>query len=264
METLDRPGLLIDGQWVTETENPPIKVINPARGTIIAEVPSASKALVTKAIDGATAAFESWARMPAVTRGRILAKVAVMIREQAESLAEILTREQGKPLKEAKGEILLSADYFDWYAGEAQRAYGEIIPASVERKRLFAMRQPVGVVATITPWNFPASMIARKVSAALAAGCPVVVKPSSATPLTAIGLVRILEEAGCPAGVINLVVGSAETIAQVFLHDYRVRKISFTGSTTVGKRLMSESADTLKRVSLELGGPCAIYCLRRC
>ena len=251
---MERWPLYIDGAFIWETDRPALTVVNPARGDVIAQVPTAPPELVDRAVAAADRAFGPWAAKPARERAELLLRAARLMRDRLDELATLLTREQGKPLAEARGEIQISAEYLEWNAEEAKRLYGETIPASVAHKRLFALRQPVGVAAAITPWNFPSSMITRKIGPALAAGCPVVVKPASATPLSAIALMKIFDEVGFPPGVVNLVVGPSREIAGRLLADRRVRKISFTGSTEVGKELMRQAADTMKRVSLELGG----------
>lgn len=251
---MERWPLYVAGEFITETSQDPIAVFNPARGNQMAEVPSAPPELIDRAIDAAHRAFPAWAARPAKERAGLLMKAASAMREQQDELARLLTQEQGKPLGEARGEIAISAEYLEWNAEEAKRVYGDTIPASTAAKRLFAIRQPVGVAAAITPWNFPSSMITRKIGPALAAGCTVIVKPASATPLSAIALMKIFDEAGFPPGVVSLVLGPARAVAAQLLNDTRVRKISFTGSTEVGKELMRGAADSMKRVSLELGG----------
>ncbi len=246
-------SLFIGGSRVADGLETQI-VTNPATGESLGTVPVGTRATVEAAIAAATAAFPSWSAAPALERARVLKQVAQRMRERQEHLARLLTEEQGKPLAEARGEIAISADYFEWNAEEARRIYGESIPASTSGKRLFAIRQPVGVAASITPWNFPASMIARKIAPALAVGCTVIVKPASATPLSAMAIMDIFDEVGAPAGVVNLVLGPSSMIADIFLSDTRVRKISFTGSTEIGQRLMAGAASDLKRISLELGG----------
>ncbi len=245
-------GLFIDGKWRDASRT--MAVTNPATGEVIAEVAEAGPGETRNAIDAAARAFPNWAALPARERAGLMRQVADRIRMQADLLAEILTAEQGKPLREAKAEVLMSADYFEWNGEEAKRIYGETIPASTPNKRLLAIRQPVGVVAAITPWNFPSSMIARKVSPALAAGCTVVIKPAESTPLSALAMGKIFEEVGMPPGVVNIVVGPSEPIAEELLNHPVVRKISFTGSTVVGQTLMKRAAQGLKKVSLELGG----------
>ncbi len=245
-------ALYVGGEWMT-TENL-LPVTNPATGETIAHVSQAGVNETRLAIESASHAFVIWSAMPARERAQLLNKVADEIRVRADYLGEILTAEQGKPLREAKAEIMMSADYFEWNAEEAKRIYGQTIPASSNSKRLLAIRQPVGVVAAITPWNFPASMIARKVSPALAAGCTVVIKPASSTPLSALEMGRVFDAVGLPKGVVNIVVGPAGPIADEILSNPRVRKVSFTGSTEVGQRLMVGAAQDLKKISLELGG----------
>ncbi|MCL5971543.1 MAG: aldehyde dehydrogenase family protein, partial [Firmicutes bacterium] len=236
-------GLFIDGKWCDASRT--MAVTNPATGEVIAEVAEAGSGETRNAIDAAARAFPNWAALPARERAGLMRQVADRIRMQADLLAEILTAEQGKPLREAKAEVLMSADYFEWNGEEAKRIYGETIPASTPNKRLLAIRQPVGVVAAITPWNFPASMIARKVSPALAAGCTVVIKPAESTPLSALAMGKIFEEVGMPPGVVNIVVGPPEPIADELLNHPVVRKISFTGSTVVGQTLMKRAAQGL-------------------
>ncbi|SFI65520.1 NAD-dependent succinate-semialdehyde dehydrogenase [Thermoflavimicrobium dichotomicum] len=247
--------LLIDGEWVPAINKKSFKVTNPANGEVIGTVADGSADDAIKAIDAADRAFPVWAAKTAKERANILHKACVLMRERIDELARVLTLEQGKPLTEAKGEIMYAADFVEWYAEEAKRIYGEIIPASHPAKRLMVLRQPVGVVAAITPWNFPAAMITRKLAPALAAGCTMVIKPAEETPLTACKLMEIFIEAGVPAGVVNLVTGKdPQAIGQVLLSDPRVRKVTFTGSTEVGKLVMRQAADTVKKISLELGG----------
>jgi succinate-semialdehyde dehydrogenase/glutarate-semialdehyde dehydrogenase len=245
--------MLIDGEWIG-TELSTFDVINPANGEVIASVPNGGKAEAKKAVDAAYRAFLSWSKKTAGERSALLYKWHQLIEEHKEEIGEIMTREQGKPLKEAIGEVNYANSFISWYAEEGKRIYGETIPASHENKRILVLKQPVGVVAAITPWNFPAAMITRKVAPALAAGCTVVVKPAEQTPLTAFKLAELAEKAGIPKGVINIVTGNPQEIGETWLADERVRKITFTGSTEVGKILMRGAADTVKKVSLELGG----------
>lgn len=249
---MERYPLWIGGQWRSTAAWTTVQ--DPATGEPVGEVAVADGSVTTAAIEAAAAAFADWARRPARERAALLTAMAAAIRSTADHLAAVLTAEQGKPLAEARAEVLMSADYFEWNGEEAKRLYGEQIPASHGDKRLWAWRQPVGVAAAITPWNFPSSMIARKVAPALAAGCPVVVKPALQTPLSALELARLAEQVGLPAGVFNVVVGPAEPIADALFAHPAVRKISFTGSTAVGQQLMARAAGDLKRVSLELGG----------
>ncbi|WP_214784980.1 NAD-dependent succinate-semialdehyde dehydrogenase [Exiguobacterium sp. s183] len=242
----------INGEW-TETEQT-IEVRNPATGNVMAVVTKSDTAEATQAVDAAHEALQEWQQKTADERGALLNEWHRLIAEHTEELARTMVEEQGKPLKEAIGEINYANGFIDWYAAEGRRVYGETIPASSNKKRIFAIKQPVGVIAAITPWNFPAAMITRKVAPALAAGCTVVMKPASATPLTAIELIKLAEKAGFPKGVINLVTGQASDIVKAWQQDKRVRKLTFTGSTEVGKMLMRDAADTMKKISLELGG----------
>ncbi|GAF06643.1 succinate-semialdehyde dehydrogenase [Paenibacillus pini JCM 16418] len=205
-------------------------------------------------MDAAHGALKAWSAKTALERGKLLMNWHRLIEDHTDELALIMTTEQGKPLKEAAGEIAYANSFIEWYAEEGKRIYGESIPASAPNKRIWVLKQPVGVIAAITPWNFPASMITRKVAPALAAGCTVVFKPSEETPYTALKLMELAEQAGIPAGVLNAVTGDAAKIADAWQLDERVRKISFTGSTAVGKQLMKGAADTMKKISLELGG----------
>ena len=231
-----------------------IDVVNPSTGETVGAVPKGGKAEATQAVDAASAAFSDWAALSVYERSDYLMKWHALIEKHKESIADTMTTEQGKPLSEAVGEMNYSNGFISWYAEEGKRIYGETIPATQANKRLFVHKQPVGVVASITPWNFPAAMIARKVGPALAAGCTVVMKPASQTPLTAIRMVELAHEAGIPEGVINIVTGSASQIAEAWQEDGRVRKLTFTGSTEVGKELMKGAAETMKKISLELGG----------
>lgn len=247
--------LYIDGEWTASLQGDTFAVTDPSTGETIAHVADAGAEDARRAIEAAHAALESWARTPALTRGNMLRRAAALMRERQDELARQLTMEMGKPLAEARGEIVYAASFFEWFAGEGERAYGDIIPPAVPGKRHLVLKQPVGVVAAITPWNFPAAMVTRKVGPALAAGCTVVLKPAEQTPLTAISLMKILAEAGVPAGVVNLVTTSDPgEVGNELLHNPLVRKITFTGSTEVGKYLMREAADQVKRISLELGG----------
>ncbi|HBY36522.1 MAG TPA: succinate-semialdehyde dehydrogenase (NADP(+)), partial [Delftia acidovorans] len=265
--TLTRPELLrsanfIAGQWTTATATPAapatrLAVTDPATGALITEVPDSGAAEARAALDAAHAAFPAWRRTPAKQRAAIIKRWNDLVLAHQDDLGRLISREQGKPLAEGKGEVAYAASYIEWFAEEATRMNGEIIPAPVPGRRMFALREPVGVVAAITPWNFPAAMIARKIAPALAAGCTVVCKPAEDTPLTSLALVLLAQEAGVPAGVLNIVTASREKtpeVVDVWLDDARVRKITFTGSTPVGKHLARRSADTLKKLSLELGG----------
>lgn len=252
--------LYIDGQWTGE-DLEKVPVHNPANGELVSEVPNGGTDEALRAVEAAYGAFDSWSSLTAYVRANLLEKYFDKIMEQEQELAELITNEMGKPLTEALGEVSYGANYIKWYAEQAKRIYGETIPTHDADKRLQVWKKPVGVVAAITPWNFPVAMLTRKMGPALAAGCTVVVKPSGETPLTAIKLVELAEEVGFPKGVINIVTGSSKEIGEVFLTDSRVRKVTFTGSTEVGKILMKQGADTVKKLSLELGGHAPIIIL---
>lgn len=245
-------NLYIDGKWVNTSEK--FEVINPATNEVIATVAKGGVEEAEKAVDAAHEAFRGWSKKTANERAHLLMKWFQLIDEAKEEIATLMTTEQGKPLKEALGEVQYANSFISWFAEEGKRIYGETIPASAPNKRILVQKQPVGVVACITPWNFPAAMITRKVAPALAAGCTAVIKPAELTPLTALKLAELAERAGIPKGVFNIVAGDAKAIGEVWLKDTRVRKLSFTGSTEVGKLLLRGAADTVKKVSLELGG----------
>jgi succinate-semialdehyde dehydrogenase / glutarate-semialdehyde dehydrogenase len=247
--------MYIGGAWVAAASRRMMRVTNPATGEVVAELPDAGREDVWRAIDEAARAFPNWAGTPAIERGRILRRVYDLMTERRDGLAKLITQENGKPFEEAKREVAFATGYFSWFAEEARRVYGEIVPTPVPSKRLWVMKQPIGVVGAITPWNFPATMVTRKIAPALAAGCSVVLKPASATPLTALALARICDDAGLPPGVFSVVTTrSGGMVGQAFLDHPAVRKIAFTGSTEVGKRLMAGASEQLKRVSFELGG----------
>jgi len=247
-------SIFINGVWSEIDPEAKVAIYNPATMEKITEVAYGGKKETEKAIEAAKEAFKSWSRKTGRERSRVLYKAAHLLEEDAERIGRILTTEQGKPLAEAIGEVKGAAAFLLWYAEEASRAYGEWLPSSIPSKRMIVMPQAIGVVGAITPWNFPASMITRKVAPALAAGCTVVLKPAPETPLSAIEILKIFEAAGIPKGVINLVTGNAEEIGEALLTNKDVRMITFTGSTIVGKYLMKESADQVKKVALELGG----------
>jgi succinate-semialdehyde dehydrogenase/glutarate-semialdehyde dehydrogenase len=243
----------IGGQWTRGKSS--FDVLNPADGTKVGQVPDMGAKETAEAIDAAEAALPEWSKKSAKERGAILSKWASLMVANAADLGALMTAEQGKPLAEAEGEIKYAAAFLDWYAAEGQRAYGDVIPSPIKGSRIIVTRQPVGVCASITPWNFPAAMITRKVGPALAAGCTIVCKPAEDTPLSALALAVLAEEAGVPAGVFNVVTGSdAAAIGKELCANPKVRKLSFTGSTEVGKILMRQCADTMKKVSFELGG----------
>ena len=247
--------MYINGQWVEAKSGKTFPVINPATGETLTTVPDGGVEDVRSAIQAAQAAFKSWSRVSPVERSRYLEKAFKLTTDRRDELAKLITLENGKPFEEAKREVGFGAGYFDWFAGEARRVYGEIIPSPAGTKRLWMIRQPVGVVAAITPWNFPATMITRKIAPALAAGCTVVLKPAEQTPLTALGITKIFQDVGLPPGVLNVVTTlHPEETGKEFLTNPVVRKVAFTGSTEVGKLLMRGAADQIKRVSFELGG----------
>ncbi|GAA4819977.1 NAD-dependent succinate-semialdehyde dehydrogenase [Algivirga pacifica] len=257
---LKDPSLLqnkayVNGQWTAAQNGATYPITNPFDGAVITEVADMKKEDVQQAIDAAEKAFDVWKNKTAGERSTILRKWFDLQMEHAEDLALILTTEQGKPLAEALGEIRYGASFVEWYAEEAKRVYGDVIPGHGVDKRIVVLKQPVGVVAAITPWNFPNAMITRKVAPALAAGCTVVIKPAEDTPLSALALAELAERAGFPEGVLNIVTSSnAAEVGETLTKSSVVRKLSFTGSTRVGKILMKQSADTVKKVSMELGG----------
>ncbi|WP_458415462.1 NAD-dependent succinate-semialdehyde dehydrogenase [Schinkia sp. CFF1] len=246
--------MFINGERVNSENQEFIEVINPATNKVIASIPNGGKVEARKSVDAAHAAFKAWSKKTANDRSELLMKWFQLIEENKEELGRIMTIEQGKPLKEAIGEVNYANSFISWYAEEGKRIYGETIPATHVNKRILVQKQPVGVIAAITPWNFPAAMITRKVAPALAAGCTAVIKPATQTPLTALKLIELAAEAGIPKGVLNIVTGDSRAIGEAWLEDDRVRKITFTGSTEVGKILMKGAADTVKKLSLELGG----------
>ena len=253
-KSLFKQKCFINGEWVDSSSGETLEVNNPASLEIIGNVPKCSVLETKKAVDDANTAFQTWKETTAKERSVILKKWGELITENADDLAKIMTIEQGKPLAEAKGEILMGASYIEFYAEEAKRVYGDIVPDPRPGKRIVIIKQPVGVVGAITPWNFPNSMITRKCAAALAVGCTTVVKPASQTPYSALAVAVLAKEAGFPDGVFNVITGSAGEIGKELTSNPIVRKISFTGSTEVGKILLEQSASTVKKVSMELGG----------
>lgn len=252
--SLLRSDLYIGGSWTPASDAARFAVTDPATGDEIAQVASATRDDVQASVRRARAAFPAWSGLPAPERSRLLRRWFELIIEHVDDLAVILTSEQGKPLAEARGEVRYGAGFIEWFAEEAKRVYGETIPHNQPGRRLFAVRQPIGVCAAITPWNFPMAMIPRKAGPALAAGCTMVLKPASATPLSALALAELADRAGLPPGVLNVVTGSAAVIGDELLHHPDVRKVTFTGSTEVGKKLLAQGASTVKRMSMELGG----------
>ena len=251
---LFRESAYIDGAWVEADSRARFEVDNPADGTVVGRVPSMGVAETRRAIAAAEAALPAWRALPAKERSKILRKWHDLIVANADDLALILTIEQGKPLAEAKGEILYGASFVEWFAEEAKRVYGDVIPSPTNDRRIVVIKQPIGVVAAITPWNFPNAMITRKVAPGLAVGCTFVIKPAEQTPFSALALMELAERAGFPKGVINMVTGDAPPIGKELCENPVVKKVTFTGSTEVGRILMRQSADTIKKLSLELGG----------
>jgi len=252
--TAPQKRMYIDGKWCEADNRRTVGVINPATEEVIEEVAYGGRAETRRAVEAAHRAMPAWMKQSAWDRAKVLKKTAELMRLRLDTIARTLTMEQGKPLPEAKAEILHSADTFEWFAEEGKRAYGQVIPHSAAGKRYMTVKHPVGVVGAISPWNFPITLQARKIAPALAAGCTIVCKPASQTPLCLIQVFECMIEAGLPAGVANLVVGAAQEVADEFLENPACRKISFTGSTEVGKQLMRGAAEQIKRLSLELGG----------
>jgi succinate-semialdehyde dehydrogenase / glutarate-semialdehyde dehydrogenase len=249
-----RQANLIGGEWVQADSGATLDVTNPANGQKLGTVPKSGKAETRRAIEAAAEAFKAFRKTTANERSKMLRKLHDLILENQDALAELLTLEQGKSLAESKGEVGASAAYILWFAEEARRTYGDVVPSPWADRRIIVTREPVGVIAAITPWNFPSSMLARKIGPAIAAGCTTVVKPASQTPYSGLAWGALCEEAGIPAGVVNIVTGSAGEIGDEICSNPLVKKITFTGSTEVGKILIEKSAATVKKVSMELGG----------
>ena len=253
-QRLFREQCYVDGSWIGADDAKTIKVTDPATGETIGTVPGVGVDETRAAIDAAERALPAWRAKTGKERGAILRRWFELVMANADDLAYLMTREQGKPLAEAKGEIGYGASFLEWFAEEAKRVYGDTIPQTVASRRILVLKQPVGVCAAITPWNFPNAMITRKAGPALAAGCTMVLKPASLTPYSALAMAELAERAGVPAGVFNVITGSAGPIGTELCANKKVRKLSFTGSTDVGKILLKQCADTVKRVSMELGG----------
>ena len=251
---LFRDKCFIDGEWVDAKSKDTISVNNPASLEEIGTVPKCGKEETKKAIQAANAAWSQWKSISARERSNILKKWFDLIISNKEELAQIMTIEQGKPINEARGEIVYGASFIEWFAEEAKRVYGDTIPDPMTDRRILVLKQPVGVVASITPWNFPNAMITRKCAPALAVGCPVIIKPASQTPYSALALAALAEEAGFPKGTLNVLTGKASEIGDELATNPIIRKLSFTGSTEIGKVLMAKCAGTVKKVSMELGG----------
>ena len=244
--------MYVNGEWI-QTDSI-LEVLNPVDGQKVGEVFQVGSEETKEAIDAASEAFKQWSKLTADTRANYLHKLADQLVERKEHFAQIITKEMGKPIVNARYEVDSAVSYFKWFAEEARRVYGEIIPSPVPNKRISVIKQPLGVVAAITPWNFPLSMVARKLGPALAVGCTVVLRPSREAPLSSLELIRLMDEIGFPKGVVNLLIGGTNDIVNPIMESKTVRKITFTGSTDVGKILVKQAADTLKRVSMELGG----------
>jgi succinate-semialdehyde dehydrogenase / glutarate-semialdehyde dehydrogenase len=253
-KTLFRQQCYVAGSWIDADQGTVAAITNPATGEVLGQVPELGAAETRRAIEAAHAALPGWRALTARDRAALLRRWFGLLLEHQDDLAVLMTLEQGKPLAEARGEIAYAASFIEWFAEEGKRVYGDTIPAPQPNQRILVLKEPVGVCAAITPWNFPAAMIARKAGAALAAGCPMVVKPAAQTPFSALALAVLAERAGLPAGVLNVVTGPAQAIGDEILDHPLVRKLSFTGSTRTGKYLMQRCAGTLKRLSLELGG----------
>ncbi|MDU4301853.1 MAG: NAD-dependent succinate-semialdehyde dehydrogenase, partial [Eikenella corrodens] len=259
MTQLKDPALLrtrcyINGQWLDADSGRTIAVSNPATGETIGSVPDMGASEAERAVAAAQAALPAWRALTAKQRSQILRRWFDLMMEAQEELATLLTLEQGKPLAEARGEIAYGASYIEWYAEEAKRVYGDTIPGPAPDKRIVVLKQPIGVCAAITPWNFPNAMITRKAAPALAAGCTFIIRPASQTPFSALAIAALAERAGIPAGVFNVITGSSREIGRVLTESDTVKKFSFTGSTAVGRQLQAQCASSIKKTSMELGG----------
>lgn len=251
---LFRQQAFVNGQWVDADSGEKTPVYNPANGELIGTVPRLSGEETQLAIEAAETAWQSWRKRTAKERSVLLREWFKLIQNNAEDIAQIMTAEQGKPISEARGEVQYAASFIEWFSEEAKRTYGDVIPSPASDKRLLVVKEPIGVCAAITPWNFPAAMITRKAAPALAAGCSMLVRPADSTPFTALALAVLAEEAGIPAGVLNVLTGKSRVIGAELSASMKVRKLSFTGSTEVGRQLMEQCAPSLKKLSMELGG----------
>ena len=259
-----REQCFIDGRWVPADSGGTLPVHNPATAETLGVIPNMGAAETRRAIAAAAKALPPWAARTAKDRAIVLRRWYELMLQHQDDLAILMTAEQGKPLAESKGEIAYAASFVEWFAEEGKRLYGDIIPGHQSDKRIMVLRQPIGVVAAITPWNFPSAMITRKAGPALAAGCSLVLKPATQTPFSALALAELGARAGIPPGVFNVVTGSAAAIGGEMTANPTVRKVTFTGSTEIGKKLMVQCAGTLKKLSLELGRQCAFHRVRRC
>lgn len=251
---LFREQCYVDGEWINAEDGATLEVTNPATGEILGTVPKLGSLATRRAIEAANRALPAWRRKTAQERAALLRKWYTLMLESQDDLARLMSAEQGKPLSESRGEIAYAASFIEWFAEEGKRVYGDVIPPHQEDKRILVLKEPIGVCAAITPWNFPAAMITRKAGPALAAGCPMVVKPASATPYSALALAELADRAGIPAGVFSVVTGSSRDIGAEMTDNPTVRKLTFTGSTDIGKQLIKACAGTVKKVSMELGG----------
>ena len=249
-----RQHAYVGGKWIDAEDGATVAVTNPANGKTLGTVPKMGTADARRAVEAADAAWPAWREMTAAARGKLMRRWFDLIVANADELGALMTAEQGKPLAEARGEVLYAASFIEWFAEEGKRVYGDVIPSPAGDRRIVVIKQSIGVCAAITPWNFPAAMITRKAGPALAAGCPIVVKPATATPYSALALAALAEEAGIPAGVFNVITGDSGSIGRELTSNPIVRKLSFTGSTEIGRVLYEQSAPTLKKLSLELGG----------
>lgn len=255
-------GFYINGEWISRSDGPQLEVYDPATGDALAQLPCATGEELDRAADAANTAFPAWRALTALERSRVLRKAADLIRERADQIAALMTREQGKPLVQARVELMIAADTFDWCAEEGRRVYGRIIPSPVRDMEIRVNRQPVGPVAAFTPWNLPAMMPARKIGAALASGCTVVIKPAEETPATALAIVRALHDAGLPRGVVNVVFGVPDRVSSHLIAHPAIRKITFTGSTVIGQHLAKLASEAgVKRCTMELGGHAPVLIL---
>jgi succinate-semialdehyde dehydrogenase/glutarate-semialdehyde dehydrogenase len=249
-----RQHAYVGGKWIDAEDGATVAVTNPANGNTLGTVPKMGTNDARRAVEAANAAWPAWREMTAAARGKLMRRWFDLIVANADELGALMTAEQGKPLAEARGEVLYAASFIEWFAEEGKRVYGDVIPSPAGDRRIVVIKQPIGVCAAITPWNFPAAMITRKAGPALAAGCPIVVKPATSTPYSALALAALAEEAGIPAGVFNVITGDSGSIGRELTSNPIVRKLSFTGSTEIGRVLYEQSAPTLKKLSLELGG----------
>lgn len=254
--------LLIDGEWISAKDRASSPVVNPATGEVIGQVPHATQADLQRAIESTERGFKVWRNTPAYERAKILRKASALLRERSESIAQKLTMEQGKPLFEARYELNSSADYFEWFAEEGRRVYGRLVPSRNIAAQQMVKKEPIGPVAAFAPWNFPAITPSRKIGAALAAGCSIIIKPGEECPATAVEIARALQDAGLPKGVLNILFGEPSEISEYLIQSPVIRKVSFTGSVPVGRHLSAMAGRALKPITLELGGTHPSSCVK--